>query len=92
MLSSRDVELPGNVALPTSEIDPEKSRGTNRKRKEQVPKGSHSECDNAYCEDFKAPRDEAESDNVILTFPEEKYQNQKQNDKEWVHFHHHHHH
>ncbi|XP_054779874.1 peptidyl-prolyl cis-trans isomerase FKBP43-like isoform X2 [Prosopis cineraria] len=71
-----------NVVLPATVVGPVKSRGTKRKKKEQAPKDSHFEDDNAYCKESKAPRDSAGTDIAIPKFSEGKNQDLQQNNKE----------
>ncbi|RDX74942.1 Peptidyl-prolyl cis-trans isomerase FKBP43, partial [Mucuna pruriens] len=77
---SRDVNISDNVALPSAETDPKKSR-TKRKKKEQVNKSNNGYHEDIIQED-KANRNAEESQNLIHNFFEEKEQHQKlTNDK-----------
>ncbi|XP_054779875.1 peptidyl-prolyl cis-trans isomerase FKBP43-like isoform X3 [Prosopis cineraria] len=77
-----DTKTHRNVVLPATVVGPVKSRGTKRKKKEQAPKDSHFEDDNAYCKESKAPRDSAGTDIAIPKFSEGKNQDLQQNNKE----------
>ncbi|XP_027356785.1 peptidyl-prolyl cis-trans isomerase FKBP43-like [Abrus precatorius] len=69
-VNGRDVNISDNVALPSTKVDPEKSR-TKRKKKEQVNNG-----DKGYHADI-IQEDKANSHNLIHKCFEEKEQHQK---------------
>ncbi|KAK4269564.1 hypothetical protein QN277_022705 [Acacia crassicarpa] len=71
-----------DVTSPATGVGPVKSGGTKRKRKEQTPKDSHFEDDDAYCKESNTQRDSAETATVIPKFSEGKNQDLQQKNKE----------